>query len=138
MITIEKETNPNPPEPCHPTNPRKSRAKGISGLSTGFIDYLEAAAIPLPIPEHCFSPPRKWRFDYAWLDQKLALEIEGAVWVEGRHTRGSGFVKDMEKYNVAVCLGWRILRCQPDELLSGRTLDNIRQALRWGVHQATE
>jgi very-short-patch-repair endonuclease len=53
---------------------------------------------------------RDWRFDFAWPDRMLAVEVEGGVWVSGRHTRGSGFVKDAEKYNAATVLGWRVLR----------------------------
>lgn len=62
------------------------------------------------VREYRFHPTRKWRFDLAWPDSMVALEIEGAVWVQGRHTRGSGFAKDMEKYNAAALLGWRVLR----------------------------
>ena len=72
-----------------------------------------------PQTEYRFHPTRKWRFDYAWPLKKIAVEIEGAVWTQGRHTRGSGFVKDMEKYNHAALLGWRIFRFTPQELKKG-------------------
>ena len=85
----------------------------------------------MPLTEHRFHPTRKWRFDYAWEDHRVALEVEGGVWVGGRHTSGAGFVKDMEKYNEAACLGWRIIRCQPRELCSIKTVDNIKRALQW-------
>ena len=85
----------------------------------------------MPLTEHRFHPTRKWRFDYAWEDHRVALEVEGGVWVGGRHTSGAGFVKDMEKYNEAACLGWRIIRCQPKELCSSKTVDNIKRALQW-------
>lgn len=85
----------------------------------------------MPLTEHRFHPTRKWRFDYAWEDHRVALEVEGGVWVGGRHTSGAGFVKDMEKYNEAACLGWRIIRCQPRELCTSKTVDNIKRALQW-------
>jgi hypothetical protein len=85
----------------------------------------------MPLIEHKFHPTRKWRFDYAWEDYRIALEVEGGVWVGGRHTSGAGFVKDMEKYNEAACLGWRIIRCQPRELCSIKTVDNIKRAMQW-------
>ena len=52
----------------------------------------------------------------AFIKEKLALEIEGAVWIQGRHTRGSGFVKDMEKYNEACFYNWRLLRFTPNDV----------------------
>ena len=85
----------------------------------------------MPLLEHRFHPTRKWRFDYAWEDHRIALEVEGGVWVGGRHTSGAGFVKDMEKYNEAACLGWRIIRCQPRELCSIKTVDTIKRAMQW-------
>lgn len=85
----------------------------------------------MPLTEHRFHPTRKWRFDYAWEDHRVALEVEGGVWVGGRHTSGAGFVKDMEKYNEAAAMGWRIIRCQPKELCSSKTVDNIKRALQW-------
>ncbi len=66
-----------------------------------------------PVREHRFAPPRRWRFDFAWLERKVAVEIEGGNWVGGRHTRGAAFEKDAEKYNTAVLLGWLVLRFTP-------------------------
>jgi hypothetical protein len=41
---------------------------------------LRAVGLPVPIREHRFAPPRRWRFDYAWPAHRLALEIEGGTW----------------------------------------------------------
>jgi hypothetical protein len=46
------------------------------------------------------------------------IEIEGAVWTNGRHTRGSGFVKDMEKYNTATAMGFKLIRIQTGDYSS--------------------
>jgi len=84
--------------------------------------------IESPIPELCFAKPeRKWRFDYAWILPKIAVEIEGGVWMQGRHTRGSGFVKDMEKYNYAGLLGWRIFKFTPKQLKTGEAQNFMRK-----------
>ena len=77
---------------------------------------LKHFSIPYPDMEYRFHPTRKWRIDYAWPKQKLAVEIEGGVWTQGRHTRGSGFVKDIIKYNALTELGWRLLRYQPSKI----------------------
>lgn len=74
--------------------------------------------IPEPELEHRFHPVRRWRFDYAWPDLRIALELEGGVWTRGRHTRGSGFVADLEKYNEAALGGWLLLRVTPRQLWS--------------------
>jgi len=79
--------------------------------------------------EHPFHPKRKWRFDYAIISQKIAIEVEGGVFTQGRHTRGKGFMGDMEKYNQAVVLGWRLLRVTPSTLHSVKTLELIKQLL---------
>ena len=79
----------------------------------------KAMGLPVPVPEFRFAAPRKWRFDFAWPEKKIALEVEGGIWTRGRHTRGSGFLKDMEKYNAAGKLGWRVFRFSPQEVHSG-------------------
>lgn len=92
-------------------------------------DWLVAQGIPRPVREYRFHAVRKWRYDYCWPDEKVALEIEGAVWTQGRHTRGSGFLADMTKYNFGAADGWRILRCTPKDLRSPATVALLRQAL---------
>lgn len=93
-----------------------------------FIQFCQTMGLPPPTAELRFEPLRRWRFDYAWPDSKIALEIEGGVWSGGRHTTGKGFVGDMAKYNRAACLGWRVLRVQPKELLTLQTLQMVKEA----------
>ena len=76
-----------------------------------------------------FHPVRRWRFDYAIPEHKIAVEVEGGVWTQGRHTRPRGFLGDMDKYNTATALGWRVLRVTPDTLTTGATLDLIRRTI---------
>jgi hypothetical protein len=92
-----------------------------------FEALLQAEGLPIPESEYRFHPDRKWRFDFAWPAQHLALEVEGGVWSKGRHTRPKGFLGDMEKYNAAAVLGWRVLRCTPDTLTTAQTVLIIRK-----------
>lgn len=63
-----------------------------------------------PVPEYRFCESRRWRFDYALPDHKVAIELDGGAYTQGRHTRGNGFEKDLEKLNAATLMGWRVLR----------------------------
>ena len=80
--------------------------------------------------EYKFHPVRKWRFDYANEQFKIAIEIEGAIFSGGRHTRGKGYQNDMEKYNNAVLLGWSLLRFTPDQMRKTETYETIRNLIK--------
>ena len=80
--------------------------------------------------EFVFAAPRRWRFDFAWPDRLVAVEIEGAVFVQGRHTRGAGFVKDCEKYNTATVAGWRPYRVPGPWLRDPERMRQVRDDLR--------
>lgn len=66
-----------------------------------------------PEEEFRFHPTRKWRFDFAYPEQKIAVEVEGGTWVGGRHIHPVGFEKDCEKYNAATAMGWKVFRVPP-------------------------
>jgi very-short-patch-repair endonuclease len=69
-----------------------------------------ATDLPTPIREYEFAKPeRKFRFDLAFLDVKLAVEVHGGEFAGGRHTRGKGLSRDCEKNNLAIRKGWRVL-----------------------------
>lgn len=95
-----------------------------------FFQLLKNENLPIPTAEYLFCPDRKWRADYCWVDHSLILETEGAVWVQGRHTRGSGFVKDMEKYNMMTVLGFRLIRVPTPDLCKQSTINLISSILR--------
>jgi hypothetical protein len=52
---------------------------------------------------------RDWRFDRAWPDRLVAVEIDGGVFSRGRHVRATGYLGDVLKANAAVELGWRVV-----------------------------
>ena len=56
------------------------------------------------------APARKWRFDFAWPDLKVAIEYEGVISPKARHTTIAGYTGDCTKYNTAALLGWQVYR----------------------------
>jgi very-short-patch-repair endonuclease len=77
------------------------------------------------VTEYKFEASRKWKTDYYFPTACLALEIEGGAFTGGRHTSGTGFIKDIEKYNALTMKGIKLLRCTPNQLLHTNTINNI-------------
>jgi hypothetical protein len=99
-------------------------------VKLALADQIRMAGLPEPEPEYRFAPPRRWRFDWAWpAPYMVAAEREGGTWKGGRHTRGSGFRKDVDKYNAAAILGWLLIRFTADMEPDGKALDAITRAL---------
>lgn len=91
---------------------------------------IRAVGLPEPVREHRFHPVRKWRFDFAYPERKIGIEVEGGVWVKGRHTRGSGFIEDCEKYNEAALLGWAVLRFPVNMIEDGTAVQMIERVMQ--------
>ena len=73
-----------------------------------------ATGAPVPVAEYNFDKElkRKHRFDFAWIDQRVAVEINGNAW----HTQGGGRHgqdADLEKLNIAISLGWKVFQLSP-------------------------
>ena len=81
--------------------------------SNKYINQLAVAFQILKINyklEYKFSKKRKFRFDIAIPESKIAVEFEGGIYVQGRHTRGKSYALDCNKYNLALKEGWKVLR----------------------------
>ena len=100
-----------------------------SHLETTLLYLIRANGLPEPESEYAFCPGRKWRADYAYPDKHILIEVEGGTWSKGRHTRGTGYAKDCEKYNRAAILGFRVLRFTADMIEDGTAIQTIREAL---------
>ena len=51
-------------------------------------------------------------------------------WNGGRHTTGSGFAADLEKYNAATLAIWHVLRFIGESVTDGSAVALVEQALR--------
>ncbi len=85
---------------------------------------------PALTKEYKFSAGRRWRMDYYHEATRTAIEIHGGVWTQGRHTRGRGYLEDLEKMNAAQMLGIRVLQLgtgQVDDAHVGEIADYVRR-----------
>ena len=98
----------------------------MSGPEETFAMHISAMGIlPEPIRESRFHPERKWRMDFLWPDEKIAVEIHGGVHSQGRHTRGTGFTNDRDKMNAATELGYRVFEYTTVQVKSGAAIQQI-------------
>jgi very-short-patch-repair endonuclease len=103
-----------------------------SELEETLLLFIKAEGLPIPEREYAFALEalgRRWRFDFAYPERKIGIECEGGTWAKGRHTRGSGFAKDCEKYNTAATMGWAVLRFTKDMIDNGDAIETIKEAL---------
>lgn len=111
---------------------KTSRKKGIKRANKKgdvFTFLLKQRLGVECVREYRFHPTRQWRFDYAIPDLRIAIEIDGGIWINGRHNRPSGYLGDMEKFNAAATLGWVVLKFTPQEQYSQKTLELITQTI---------
>lgn len=93
-------------------------AESCGGIGKGIRSRLKEAGL------------RDWRFDFAWPDQWVGLEVEGGGWVGGRHTRGKGFEDDCVKYAAAARLGWQVIRVTGNMIDDGSALQTVEAVLQ--------
>ena len=102
-----------------------------------FLKFLQHELKGIEIvKEHRFHPVRRWRFDYAIPDRKIAVEVDGAVWVGGRHNRPAGYVADLEKLNTAASMGWLVLRITTDDRFASKTYDLIKNTVEYRLMES--
>ena len=96
---------------------------------------LKLVGLPVPVREYVFAlddqgdPVRRWRFDLAYVDLKIAIEVDGGLLTGGRHGGQPSAVRDIEKRLAAAVLGWRVLHFRPAQVTSGEALVWIEAAL---------
>jgi len=114
---------------------RRSAKQGTRQPSEGenvLATHLRACRISFE-QEYKFHAKRKWRADFLITGTKILVEVEGGIWSGGRHTRGKGFLADMEKYNAAAVMGFKVLRFDTQQVKSGLAIKQIENLVRGGL-----
>ncbi len=114
----------------------KKRSKAIKKINPViFKEMAKAYGLPEPEAEFKFSPPRKWRFDWyfeilsGYEFKGVGLEIQGGLFIQGRHTRGAALLKEYEKINEAQIFGYKVLMVTPQQVESGEAFKLVKRAL---------
>ena len=109
---------------------RKSRGAKIESEGESLLKMqLKALKIEFE-QEFKFHAKRKWRADFHITGKKLLVEVEGGIWSGGRHTRGKGYLGDMEKYNAATVMGYRVIRFSTEQVKSGLAIQQIEGVIK--------
>jgi very-short-patch-repair endonuclease len=102
--------------------------------------HIELAGLPTPERQHRFAKDlgRQFRFDFAWPDRKLAVEVDGATFMLRRSSKQRGRLvpvgrhnrrEDLQRANIAARLGWMVLRYTPDMVFKGEAIRDLRDIL---------
>lgn len=100
-----------------------------SELELMLLNRIQRTGLPEPKLQHPAIPGRDFRFDLCWPAQRVAVEVQGGIWVNGAHSRGSGVERDCTKYCLAAAAGWRVLPVTKSMIQSGEAVRLIAQAL---------
>lgn len=101
------------------------RRKHVDAL----LQHIKAYRLPAPEEELKFHPTRRWRFDLAWSEFKVAVEVDGLTPQGGGHQRIAGFENDRAKDLAALELGWRVVRVTARQVHKGDAVRAIASTL---------
>ena len=112
---------------------RKRRGAKVESIGESLL-AMQLKALKIEFErEFKFHAKRKWRADFHITGKKLLVEVEGGIWSGGRHTRGKGYLGDMEKYNAATVMGYRVIRFSTEQVKSGLAVQQIEKMVGdWG------
>jgi len=100
-----------------------------SALEAELALQIRALGLPEPVREYQAITGRKFRFDFAWLENRLLVEVNGGTYTKGAHSTGQGIARDYEKANLATLDGWRCLAFDGKAVRSGEAIEFVRKAL---------
>ena len=101
----------------------------MSELEETLALLIREAGLPEPERECRFDKVRRFRFDFAWVEQKLGVEVQGGTYTKGAHSSGVGLERDYEKLNTASAGGWTVLMFSRKMIESGYAVEMIKQVM---------
>lgn len=104
----------------------------MNALEEMFALQCEQAGFPAPLREYAAVPGRRFRWDFAWPDQRVLVEINGGTYAHMGHSTGTGIARDYEKSNLAVLAGWKAFAFDRRMVEAGTALELISRVLGIG------
>lgn len=103
------------------------KVKKNTAVEDLFNTQVEIEEIVVPTREYKFLKDRKFRFDFAWVHLKVAVEIQGGVFTYGGHSTGMGITRDCEKLALANIEGWTVFHFTSGQVRSGEAIAWLNQ-----------
>ena len=104
----------------------------MNALEEMFALQCEQAGFPAPLREYAAVPGRRFRWDFAWTDARVLVEINGGTYARMGHSTGTGIARDYEKSNLAVLAGWKVFAFDRRLVEGGAALAVVSKALEVG------
>lgn len=79
--------------------------------------------------EYRAIPGRRFKFDYAHLESRVLIEVNGQIHQKGGHSSGAGLLRDYEKLNLAHSLNYVVFQLA-GEMITDDWLKLIEQTIR--------
>lgn len=94
--------------------------------------WCRVVGLPEPVRNYRFHPQRKWEIDLAWVSYRIGAEIDGGLYLPGggAHSRPANILRDIEKHNALLCLGWQVLRFTPQMVQRGKAAQELDALFR--------
>jgi very-short-patch-repair endonuclease len=109
-----------------PSRPSRPLSGGMSNLERTMQDILENADLPAFEQQH--EPfkhlGRKHKLDFAWIEQKIALEVNG-----GAHAIKANLAHDAEKLFLLQREGWFVIFASKQCVENGAALARLKDVL---------
>jgi very-short-patch-repair endonuclease len=101
-----------------------------SELENQFTEIWDASYPEIDLwSEYRFMEKRRYRFDFAHIRTKTAIEINGGRWIKSGHNSPSGLLRDYEKLNLAVLEGWQVFLLA-DAMINQNWIDKIAKYMK--------
>lgn len=100
-------------------------------LEAAFEFQVRALGLPEPLRNYNkATPPIKFQFDFAFVDYRVLVEIQGGTWKPGTgHNTGTGILRDTTKLCMAMVNGWKVLQLVDKHIDDGRGIAWTEQLL---------
>jgi len=102
--------------------------KTQSELELQALAQIRDAGFPEPEQQYEGIENRRYRFDFAWPQDLIAVEIHGGAWMGKGHTGGKGFSEDRRKMNLANLSGWMVFEFTADMLNADELVPTLKEA----------
>lgn len=108
----------------------RTSKQAVVDYKVALVEQIKNAGLQGLTAEHQFMTTRKFRYDFAFVEHKVAIDYEGGIFAaEASHSSISGILRDIEKHTEAQLHGWIVIRCTAKTVENGQALRFIKRAL---------